>query len=31
MRRAYKGVAQISFEGMQYRHDIGRKAVGALI
>jgi phosphoribosylamine--glycine ligase len=31
MRRAYDGVAQISFEGMQYRHDIGRKAIGALI
>jgi phosphoribosylamine--glycine ligase len=30
MRRAYKGVSQISFDGMQYRHDIGRKAVGAL-
>jgi phosphoribosylamine--glycine ligase len=29
-RRAYEGVAQISFEGMQYRRDIGRKAMGAL-
>jgi phosphoribosylamine--glycine ligase len=28
MRRAYAGVEQIGFEGMQYRHDIGRKAVG---
>jgi phosphoribosylamine--glycine ligase len=28
MRRAYAGVAQISFEGMQYRRDIGRKALG---
>jgi phosphoribosylamine--glycine ligase len=28
MRRAYDGVAQISFEGMQYRRDIGRKALG---
>ena len=25
--RAYKGVAAISFDGMQYRHDIGRKAL----
>ena len=25
--RAYAGVQQISFEGMQYRHDIGRKAL----
>jgi phosphoribosylamine--glycine ligase len=25
--RAYAGVAQISFDGMQYRHDIGRKAL----
>jgi len=25
--RAYEGVAQISFEGMQYRRDIGRKAL----
>jgi phosphoribosylamine--glycine ligase len=31
MRRAYGAVAQISFDGMQYRHDIGRKAIGALI
>ena len=31
MRRAYDAVAQISFEGMQYRRDIGRKALGALI
>jgi len=30
MRRAYDAVGQISFEGMQYRRDIGRKAVGAL-
>jgi phosphoribosylamine--glycine ligase len=27
MRRAYEGVSQISFEGMQYRRDIGRKAL----
>jgi phosphoribosylamine--glycine ligase len=27
MARAYAGVEQISFEGMQYRRDIGRKAV----
>lgn len=27
MRRAYEGVEQIRFEGMQYRRDIGRKAV----
>jgi len=26
--RAYAGVLQISFDGMQYRHDIGRKALG---
>jgi phosphoribosylamine--glycine ligase len=25
--RAYAGVLRISFEGMQYRHDIGRKAL----
>ena len=25
--RAYAGVAQISFDGMQYRRDIGRKAL----
>jgi phosphoribosylamine---glycine ligase len=25
--RAYAGVVQISFDGMQYRHDIGRKAL----
>lgn len=25
--RAYEGVGQISFDGMQYRHDIGRKAL----
>ncbi len=25
--RAYAGVRQISFDGMQYRHDIGRKAL----
>ena len=25
--RAYAGVMQISFEGMQYRRDIGRKAL----
>jgi phosphoribosylamine--glycine ligase len=26
--RAYAGVARISFDGMQYRRDIGRKALG---
>jgi phosphoribosylamine-glycine ligase len=25
--RAYAGVRRISFDGMQYRHDIGRKAL----
>jgi phosphoribosylamine--glycine ligase len=25
--RAYEGVARISFDGMQFRHDIGRKAL----
>ena len=30
MRRAYDGVAQIHFDGMQYRRDIGRKAIGAV-
>ncbi len=27
MTRAYAGVLQIGFEGMQFRHDIGRKAL----
>jgi phosphoribosylamine--glycine ligase len=27
--RAYDGVSRVSFDGMQYRHDIGRKAVAA--
>jgi phosphoribosylamine---glycine ligase len=27
--RAYDGVARISFDGMQYRRDIGRKAIAA--
>lgn len=27
IERAYQGVAQISFEGMQFRRDIGRKAI----
>ena len=27
--RAYAGVSKISFEGMQYRRDIGRKAIAA--
>jgi phosphoribosylamine---glycine ligase len=27
--RAYAGVAQISFDGMQFRRDIGRKAISA--
>ncbi len=26
---AYEGVSRISFDGMHYRRDIGRKAVGA--
>jgi phosphoribosylamine---glycine ligase len=25
--RAYAGVHKISFDGMQFRHDIGRKAL----
>src|SRR5262249_36865691 len=25
--RAYAGVSEISFDGMQWRHDIGRKAL----
>jgi phosphoribosylamine--glycine ligase len=25
--RAYEGVGKISFDGMQYRRDIGRKAL----
>ena len=25
--RAYTGVALVSFDGMQYRRDIGRKAI----
>lgn len=29
IRRAYEGVSLISFEGMQYRRDIGRKALRA--
>jgi phosphoribosylamine--glycine ligase len=29
--RAYSGVAQISFRGMQYRTDIGRKALAHLL
>lgn len=27
---AYQGVAKISWRGMQYRHDIGRKALGRI-
>jgi phosphoribosylamine-glycine ligase len=27
--RAYAGVLQVRFDGMQYRRDIGRKALGA--
>ena len=27
MERAYAAVAQITFEGMQYRRDIGEKAI----
>jgi phosphoribosylamine--glycine ligase len=30
IQRAYEGVARISFEGMQYRSDIGRKAAAPL-
>jgi phosphoribosylamine--glycine ligase len=30
MRRAYEGVAPISFDGMQYRRDIGQKALAAV-
>jgi phosphoribosylamine---glycine ligase len=29
MARAYEAAQMISFEGMQYRHDIGRKAISA--
>jgi phosphoribosylamine--glycine ligase len=29
IERAYAGVGRITFEGMQYRHDIGRKALAA--
>jgi phosphoribosylamine---glycine ligase len=29
--RAYTGVLQISFEGMQHRRDIGRKALESQI
>ena len=28
--RAYAGVSRIHFDGMQYRHDIGKKALAAL-
>ena len=28
MDRAYAGVREIRFDGMQYRTDIGRKALG---
>ena len=27
IERAYAGVAKIHFDGMQYRHDIGKKAL----
>ena len=27
IRHAYEGVARITFDGMQYRHDIGQKAI----
>jgi phosphoribosylamine--glycine ligase len=30
MQRAYDGVKEISFDRMQYRHDIGRKAILAI-
>jgi phosphoribosylamine---glycine ligase len=29
--RAYEGVSQIHFDGMQYRHDIGRKALAHIV
>jgi phosphoribosylamine---glycine ligase len=29
--RAYEGVSQIHFSGMQYRHDIGRKALAQVV
>ena len=29
MRTAYQGVAEIAFDGMQFRRDIGRKAIAA--
>jgi phosphoribosylamine---glycine ligase len=29
--RAYEGVSQIHFNGMQYRHDIGRKALAQVV
>jgi phosphoribosylamine---glycine ligase len=29
--RAYEGVSQIHFDGMQYRHDIGRKALAQIV
>jgi phosphoribosylamine--glycine ligase len=29
--RAYAGVAEISFDGMQYRRDIGRNALSSPI
>jgi phosphoribosylamine--glycine ligase len=28
--RAYEGVAKVSFEGMHYRRDIGKKALARL-
>jgi phosphoribosylamine--glycine ligase len=28
IERAYAGVARVAFDGMQYRRDIGRKALG---
>ncbi len=30
IERAYAGVAQVSFEGMHFRHDIGHKALARL-
>jgi phosphoribosylamine--glycine ligase len=30
VQRAYEAVAEISFEGMQYRKDIGQKALAHL-
>ena len=31
LSKAYKAIEKISFEGMQYRRDIGKKALGISI